>query len=235
MIKLSRPGSIRLASKSRRFFRQLKAANSGLAFIEFAYCAPFLFGLIGYGLELTNLANANMQVDQAAHALADNMSRVGLESALSLTQLREADINDGFIGVERQTSGIALKQNGRIFLSSLERNADGGQWIHWQRCYGARTSFSSTFGSAGNGATGTSFQGMGPAGAKAIAPSAGDAVMFVEVVYEYPRLFLKFLPFPSVLIRDHASFIVRDNRDLVGPPNGDGVYNPPTAAPVNGC
>jgi hypothetical protein len=234
MMNSPTPVNAKKASESQPFLARLRQSTSGLAMIEFAYSLPLVFGLIGYGLEMTNLANAHMQVDQAAHALADNMSRVGLESALSLTQLREADINDGFIGLERQTGAIELKQNGRIFLSSLERNADGGQWIHWQRCYGAKTSFSSTYGSAGTGASGTSFQGMGPTGAKAIAPSAGTAVMFVEVVYEYKPLFTTMF-IPSTQIRDHAAFIVRDDRDLVGPPNGDGVYNPTPAAVKSGC
>jgi hypothetical protein len=220
--------------QARAFAARLRTETSGLAMIEFAYSMPLLVGLVGFGLEMTNLANANMKVSQAANALADNMSRVGLESALALTQLREADINDGFIGVVRQTEGIALKENSRIFLSSVERNADGGQWIHWQRCFGEKTSFSSSYGVAGDGATGTSFQGMGPTGAKVTAPVAGSAVMFVEIIYNYRPLFTTMF-IPAKQIKYHASFIVRDDRDLVGPTGGDGVYNPPTVAVKNSC
>ena len=122
----------------RSLANKLRRDTSGLALIEFAYSLPLLLGLSCYGLELTNLANANLKISQAANALSDNLSRVGLESALALTQLREADINDGFIGIIRQTNAINLTQNGRVILSSLERNSSGGQWIHWQRCLGAK-------------------------------------------------------------------------------------------------
>ena len=219
-------------SRTRSLASKLRRNTSGLAMIEFAYSLPLLVGLSGYGLELTNLANANLKISQAANALPDNMSRVGLESPLALTQLREADINDGFIGVIRQTSSINLTQNGRVILSSLERNASGGQWIHWQRCIGAKT-YPSSYGNAGDGATGTSFLGMGPPTARVTAPAAGTAVMFVEIIYDYQPLFGTMF-FGAKQIRYHASFIVRDERDLPGPA-GAGVYNPSPAAAVRNC
>ena len=219
-------------TKIRQQLGRLRADTSGLAMIEFAYAMPLLVGLAGYGLELSNLANANMKVSQAANALADNMSRVGLESGLSLTQLREADINDGFIGILRQTSGINLTQNGRVILSSLEQNSGGGQWIHWQRCIGAKN-YPSTYGNAGDGASGSGFQGMGPATARVTAPAAGTAVMFVEITYDYQPLFSSMF-FGEKQIHYYASFIVRDDRDLVGPGN-NGVYNPSPTAPSYTC
>jgi hypothetical protein len=219
-------------TKIRQQLGRLRADTSGLAMIEFAYAMPLLVGLAGYGLELSNLANANMKVSQAANALADNMSRVGLESGLSLTQLREADINDGFIGILRQTSGINLTQNGRVILSSLEQNSGGGQWIHWQRCIGAKN-YPSTYGNAGDGASGSGFQGMGPATARVTAPAAGTAVMFVEITYDYQPLFSSMF-FGAKQIHYYASFIVRDDRDLVGPGN-NGVYNPSPTAPSYTC
>jgi hypothetical protein len=228
MMNRNSPAFARSHAKARAFAQRLRSETSGLAMIEFAYSLPLLVGLTGYGLEMTNLANANMKVSQAANALADNMSRVGLESSLALTQLREADVNDGFIGVDRQTQGIQLRQNARVFLSSLERNTSGGQWIHWQRCYGEKTSLSSSFGVAGDGATGTSFQGMGPSGARVTAPAAGTAVMFVEINYTYQPLFTTMF-IPAKQIKYHASFIVRDDRDLTG------VFNPGPVAPVNSC
>ena len=226
------------ASPIRRFATKLRANTSGLAMIEFAYSLPLLVGLVGYGLELTNLAGANLKVSQAANALADNTSRVGLESSLALTQLREADINDGFIGLKKQADALDITNNGRIILSSLEKNAQGGQWIHWQRCLGTKN-YPSTYGNAGDGATGTTFQGMGPANAKVIAPAAGTAVMVVEIIYDYKPLFSTMF-FPAKQIKYHASFIVRDDRDLRGPydtahPEGYGVYNPSPAAPVHSC
>ncbi len=216
----------------RALATRLREDCSGLAMIEFAYSLPLLIGLTGYGLELTNLANSNLKVSQAANALADNMSRVGLESALSLTQLREADVGDGFIGLQKQTSGIKLTEKGRVILSSLERNASGGQWIHWQRCIGAKN-YASSYGLAGDGATGTAFPGMGPAAARVTAPIAGSAVMFVEIIYDYQPLFSTMF-FGPKQIRYWASFIVRDDRDLVGPA-GSGVYNPAPTATVYSC
>lgn len=226
------------ALKIRRFTNKLRADTSGLALIEFAYSLPLLVGLVGYGLELTNLAGANLKVSQAANALADNMSRVGLESSLALTQLREADVNDGFIGLKKQADALDITNNGRIILSSLERNAQGGQWIHWQRCLGTKN-YPSTYGNAGDGATGTTFQGMGPATAKVTAPVAGSAVMVVEIIYDYKPLFTTMF-FPAKQIKYHASFIVRDDRDLRGPfdstrPEGYGIYNPSPTAPVRSC
>src|SRR3546814_1196324 len=72
-----------------------------------------------------------------------------------------------------------FKTHGRIILSSLERNADGGQQIHWQRCYGD-LDVASSYGEAGDGEEGTDFPGMGPDGAEVTA-AAGAAVMFVAV------------------------------------------------------
>lgn len=224
-------------SKTKNFRQRLASNSSGLALIEFAYALPLLVGLVGFGLEMTNLATTSTQISQAAMALSDNMSRVGLESALSRVQLRESDINDGFIGIQRETPGLDLTSGGRVILSSLERNAEGGQWIHWQRCIGTKL-VTSKYGTQGTGATGTSFLGMGPASARVTAPAA-QAVMFVEIEYDYKPLFTT-LFIPARTIRFEQSFIVRDERDLVGPtdaahPEGYGVFNPAPAAPVHNC
>lgn len=211
--------------------RKLRSDTSGIAMIEFAYALPLLMVLGGYGIEMANLATVNQRVSQSALALADNMSRVGAESVLSTVQIRESDINDSFIGLTRQTGTLNLTSNGRVILSSLEQNASGGQWIHWQRCIGTKN-VTSSYGAAGTGATGTSFAGMGSASARITAPPS-SAVMFVEVVYDYRALFGTMF-FPARTIRYEASFVVRDSRDLAGP-SGAGVYNPNPAAPVYSC
>lgn len=221
-----------LSRKLRAALRALKSDISGVAMIEFAYALPLLLVLGGFGVEMTNLATVNQQVSQSALALADNMSRVGAESALSKVQIRESDVNDGFIGLIRQTGALDLTSNGRVILSSLEQNASGGQWIHWQRCIGTKN-VSSSYGPQGTGATGTSFAGMGAASARITAPP-NSAVMFVEIEYDYRALFgTTFIP-PRT-IRYEASFVVRDDRDLAGPAGGDGVYNPNPAAPQHLC
>lgn len=211
---------------------RLRSDVSGMAMIEFAYALPLMLGLGGYGIEMANLATVNQKISQSALALADNMSRVGAESALSTVQIRESDINDSFIGLTRQTGTLNLTSNGRVILSSLEQNASGGQWIHWQRCIGTKN-VASSYGPQGTGATGTSFAGMGSPSARITAPP-GSAVMFVEITYDYRALFGTMF-FPARTIRYEASFVVRDNRDLVGPSGGVGVYNPNPAAPVRAC
>ena len=218
IITMKKPllGMVRLAHRLRRDV-------SGLALIEFGYSLPLLLGLSGYGLELANLARVNMRISQAANGLADNVSRVGLESALAKTQLRESDINDGLTGVARQSGTMDVGTRGRVILSSLERNADGGQWIHWQRCVGTRN-YPSSFGVAGDGATGTSFPGMGPATARVTAPDLESAVMFVEIIYDYSPIFST-IYINDRQIRFHASYIVRDKRDLTAN-GGTGITNP---------
>jgi hypothetical protein len=215
-----------------RLLRRLWHDTGGLALIEFGYSLPLLLGLSGYGLELANLANANMRISQAANALADNVSRVGLESALAKTQLRESDINDGLIGVTRQSGTMDIGSRGRVIVSSLERNAAGGQWIRWQRCLGTRP-YASSFGVAGDGATGTAFPGMGPVTARVTAPDAESAVMFVEIIYDYSPIFST-IYINNRQIRFHASYIVRDKRDLTVN-NGTGITNPTPAATPYTC
>jgi hypothetical protein len=167
--------------KIRQFVKRLRSDTSGLALIEFAYSLPFLVGITGFGLEMTNLAMVNHKISQATSAMADNMARVGLMSALSTVQIRESDVQDTFKGVERQSEGLELMTRGRVIISSLQQNAAGGQWIAWQRCQGAKV-VTSSYGVQGDGATGTAFLGMGPAAARVQAPP-GAAVMVAEIIY----------------------------------------------------
>lgn len=212
--------------KIRRFVRSLRTDTSGLAMIEFAYALPMMIGVTFFGLEMTNLAMVSHKVSQAASAMADNMSRVGLLSVLSTTQIRESDVNDSFIGVVRQTEGLELMTRGRVIISSLQQNASGGQWIAWQRCLGTKN-VASSYGVQGDGATGTAFPGMGPASARVQAPP-GSAVMVTEIIYDYKPLFSTMF-IPARTLRYHASYIVRDERDLTQ------IYNPNPAASVKAC
>jgi hypothetical protein len=225
------------AGKLRRFSRDLRKNNSGVAAIEYAYILPVFVCMTAYGMEMANLAIDSQKVSQAAMALADNMSRVGLDSALATVQLRESDVNDGFIGIQKQSTALDLTTRGRVILSSLERNASGGQWIHWQRCIGLKNVVSS-YGTQGTGATGTSFLGMGSLSTARITAPANSAVMFVEIVYDYKPLFVTIqMPnslqsfSPARTIRYEASFIVRDNRDM----SGGGIFNPTPSATAKTC
>lgn len=216
-----------------RLISRLRRSTSGVAFIEFAYGLPAVMGLSMYGIEIGNYAQTQMRVSQVALTLADNASRAGLDNRTSnLQELREIDLSDVLEGVRIQGRRLKLLENGRVTLSSLEQNASGGQWIHWQRCLGTRTGpgWDSSFGTAGQGATGTSFPGMGPVGSEVTAPP-GSAVMFVEVNYQYQPVIGRWLIGDRV-ISYTAAFVVRDRRDLSAN-GGTGILDPAPAVGTN--
>lgn len=222
--------------------------------IEFAYSMPIMFGMGMYGIEVSNLALVNMRTSQIALALADNASRVGLMSNLSIQQLREADINDIFQGIRLQYPGLNLAANGRVTLSSVEMDPSGNQWIHWQRCIGLKKGYGtataplwdSSYGKEGDTSASKSYMigGMGPTGSKVMAPDQNSAVMFVEINYAYQPVIGPWLLGPKIL-RYTASFIVRDKRDLdhnspskaaqAGGVATGGVYNPSPQSTAMTC
>jgi Flp pilus assembly protein TadG len=234
-----------IASKASAFWALLRDNRSGIALIEFAYGLPAVLGIGTYGLEVANLAQTHLRVSQVALALADNASRVGVTSALNVQQIREVDVNDVLQAARLQSANMELTAKGRITLSSLEQNAGGGQWIHWQRCLGTKAGngWDSSYGTEGTGKTGSTFPGMGKAGEEVQAPP-NSAVMFVEVNYEYqPLVWERLVGKPR--IHYTASYIVRDKRDLdqaepyaaaaSGGATTGGVYNPNPKATVNSC
>jgi len=217
-----------------RFFARLRSNISGTALLEFALAMPVVLALGVCGMETANLAMANMRVSQVALNLADNVSRIGQDSSLSLKQLREVDINNSFAAAVIQGGNYDVTTHGRIILSSLENDTTNGDWIHWQRCKGLLNK-TSTYGNAGDGAGAATFAGMGETGAK-ILPPANGAVMFVEIFYDYQPIFgstmLAF--FKSALqgpiqIHYKAAYTVRDSRDL------SQVFNPAPAATTSLC
>lgn len=195
----------------RQSLRNLKQDVSGLAMVEFAFAAPLVLGMGMLGTDTAALVIAHLQVSQVAMQLADNASRVGDDSSLVARQVFESDIIDTLLGAEKLGENIGIYQQGRVIISSLQRNAQGGQWIAWQRCRGAKN-YNSSFGVEGAGATGTSFPGMGVPG-RYITASEGTAVMFVEVAYDY-RSITPMNLFDNQQIVYTAAFNVRDNRDL---------------------
>lgn len=221
-LTLSSRRARRSAVRFLRFIRDSRAT----VMIEMAVCIPFLV-LVGFGgIEMANLTLVNSRISQIALSAADNASRIAVGSNLSLPRVRELDINEVFTGVEEQARGLKFKANGRIILSSLERNKDGGQWIHWQRCYGALAK-SSTYGLEGTGATGKTFAGMGPTG-REVTAAAGTAVMFVEIYYTYQPLAYGNWLGPRT-IRTTAAYNIREARDLTQ------VYNPAPTATKSVC
>ncbi|TAD73628.1 MAG: hypothetical protein EAY70_12190 [Sphingomonadales bacterium] len=214
-------------AKARRVARLLAGDRSGLALVEFAFAAPLVLGMGMLGTDTALLVVTHLQVSQIAMQVADNASRVGEQDVLTARKVYERDIAETLIGAEKLGDNIEIFGQGRVIISSLQRNAQGGQWIAWQRCRGAKQ-YNSSYGVEGAGATGTSFPGMGEPG-RYITASQGTAVMFVEVAYDYDS------PLPVNVFRGNqivytAAFNVRDNRDLTrlyagGPVAGCSTYS----------
>lgn len=210
-----------------RILQRLRTCQSGMAAVEFAMATPLLLTLFLGGGELAHNIVARKKVAEIAMMVADNASRMGDDTVLSNKPIFESEINEVFLGAQIQSGSLNLQTNGRIVLSSLERNTDGGQWIHWQRCYGAASYTPPD--AAGTGATGTSFPGMGPSSNR-ITASAGDAVMHVTVVYDYqPIVPVSFAGYTTQRFTATAAVNVRDDRDLAG------IQNPSPAATVASC
>ncbi len=210
----------------RRAVRRLVSNRRAAVLVETAYTLPIMVTIGFGGLEIANLTLANTQMNQIALSAADNASRIASGSNLSTPQIREIDLNEVFTGAELQSGSLKLNNHGRMRLSSLQRNASGGQWIRWQRCYGTYSA-PARYGTAGTGASGTGFPGMGPTGREVTAPTGG-AVMFVEITYQYqPLLFSSVVP--NKIITADAAFLVREAVDLTQ------VYNPAPAVPVRNC
>lgn len=217
----------RLRSLPRRFARRLLRDRSGVALIEFAFSLPLLLGFGMLGTETAYLVVTHMKVSQVAMQVADNASRIGSTDVVAARRIFESDIKETFVGAEKLAEGIGIFQQGRIIISSVQQNEDGGQWIAWQRCRGAMN-WESSFGEEGDGEDGTGFPGMGEPG-REITASPGTAVMFVEVAYTYDAL-TPFEIFDERVITYTAAFNIRDNRDLTGGPDENGLYVDGSAA-----
>lgn len=218
------------ACRLSAFRRMLARDTRGAVIIEFALALPILLMLLLGGLEIANLTVAHMRINQIAISLADNASRLKQQTIGGAPQVREYDVNEAFKAAELQGADLNLMQNGRLFLSSLETNGEGGQWIHWQRCKGVLTAYQSSYGVEGDGAIGTSFPGMGPADER-VTVEPGGAIMVAEVVYRYQPLIGGRWAFGDFTIRKYAAMYVRDDRDL----SGAGIFNPAPQASVSRC
>lgn len=207
--------------------RRIFAADDGVALVEFAISLPLLLILLLGGVELTNQVVVRKQLSQIAMMVADNASRIGDDSVLGAKPINEREINDLLLGAEIEGGNLDLARNGRIILSSIERNADGGQWVHWQRCFGLKADFQPTH-EEGKGANGTSFAGLSAGGVNLAAP-AGDAIMYVELAYDYtPIVPIDFALGGPSEFRSNAAMNVRDKRDLSG-------VQPYPGAPASTC
>lgn len=207
--------------------RQVVRDRRGVAMLEFALALPIIVPIGLYGVELSNFGLQQIRLSQAAMTLADNISRVGADTSLATQQLREVDINEVIDGLRQQTAGLQLTTHGRVTISSIEMR-NGAQWIHWQRCVGLQSGpgYDSSFGHEDEGGTsGTSFRGMGNPSQPVTAP-ANASVIFVEINYDYTPLITRYFVGQRKL-QQVASFIARDNRDLVA-----GITDPAPSASV---
>lgn len=200
-----------LPRRVRSALSRLRGDRSGIALVEFAMTLPILVVFGGVGLEVVNYAIAVKRIGEIGVMVADNASRMGAQSAFNNKPISEAEINDVFIGADLQGSGLSLSTNGRIILSSLQRNDTGGQTIKWQRCFGS-FSHASSYGVEGDGKHNNSFPGMGPSTDR-IKASDGTAVMVVEITYHY-RSLMPLIKLPLRDITETTAFNVRDSRDL---------------------
>ena len=214
--------------------RQLKRDRSGVSMVEFAVTLPFFLSAGLWAVELSNYALATMKVSQMAIHLADNASRIGDTSVLINRKIFERDINDVIYGSHLQTGkALDFYNNGRAVISSLQvydpdNDGVGTQWIMWQRCKGIKN-YSSAYGSEDDGRNG-SLPGMGPA-TERVTALPGEAVIYVEVFYEYKPLVSRQMVPGGTLIRSQSAYTVRDRRDITA------IYqrNPGAPDPVARC
>ncbi len=216
--------------------------------VEFAVSLPFFIGLTVGGVETANYASVVMQLNQITLHTADSAARIGANTVTGAKTISEAQIKDVFEGALREGDRIALggnytyidpvtnipsiRGNTLIILSSLEEvspfNASTPKYrVRWQRCAGTSGLYNSNYGTR---TTATSVDGIGPT-ARQVTPPLGGAIMFVELQYFFRPLIVNgFTRLTDHTISQVASMVVREQRDLVGPVGGVGIYNPENIA-----
>ena len=211
----------------RRSLRSLWRNSEAMMIVEFAYAMPVLMMLSFTSIELANLATTNMRVSQLTMTVADNLSRAMQSVPLANPQLREVDINDALLGAKIQSGGLDIYGNGRVILSSLQRNGSNRQTIFWQRCKGT-LQVNSRYGAQGATQNVTpGFTGMGES--PVVQAPAGSAIIFAEVTYDYKPLVGSWA-LGNFQLRKEAAFFVRDERDLTTTP-----INPSPSATASAC
>jgi hypothetical protein len=124
----------------------------------------------------------------------------------------ETNIAEIMEGARIAGSRMGFAQNGRLILSSVQRNTAGtGQWIRWQRCegdLGAR----SRYGAQDKGKADATLPGIGP-GTNPMRAPAGNSIMLVEAAFDYQPLISEEFFGPRTL-RAETAFLVRDRTAL---------------------
>ncbi len=196
--------------------KRLKKDTVGASFVEFALISPILLMSAGGAIELAHYVLVTRNISDIATMAADNASRMGVDVELTNKPISERDINDVLKGAKLQAGKLDLMNKGRIILSSIELNPDGGQWIRWQRCMGGM-SVLSTFGNEGLGNSGDAFKSVNGVSAR-----SNTAVMIAQITYEYEP-FWNLFPFEFDEIKETAAFNVRDPRDFTQVYNDENV------------
>ncbi|WP_225207712.1 TadE/TadG family type IV pilus assembly protein [Novosphingobium huizhouense] len=189
--------------------------RSGAALIEFAIALPVLISFGMFATEVANITMVDMQLSEIALAVADNASRLGQADNSSVTPtIAETDVDSVMKGASEAGKSITLSTNGRVILSSLEKDTTTGkQFIRWQRCSGSLVA-TSAFGNdtTANGLNGPAIAGVNM-GQATLTADTGSAVMVAEVYYRYTGLFGSFF-FAPFTMRQQAAFLIRDQRNL---------------------
>lgn len=203
----------RLRQAATRWRHRLGKDARGVSFLEFALVLPVLLTLGMYGTEIAYMSTIDMEISQIANSVGDNASRLGQTDNSAVTPtITQAQVKAVLDGAIEEGSRIDLAENGRVVLSSLERDSGSGRYyIHWQRCTG-KLERDSAYGGEGLGLTGPTLQGLGKPG-HLIAPPANSAVMFVEVYFEYQGLFGTMFVGNKVF-KHEAAYVLRDDRNL---------------------
>ena len=179
--------------------------TSATAIIEFAFMLPILVTVGLFGVEISNYAIVNTKMSQIALIVADTAARVR-------DSIDEADVNEVMLAAKLYGGGYNVTTNGRIILSSVERNSKGGMYIRWQRCKGLKT-LTSSYGAQGSGYDVATPTAIGPAGNQ-ISAIDGAPIMFVELAYDYQPIFSSKL-ISNTVIKYTAAYTVRQRVDQV--------------------
>ena len=183
--------------------RKIIKDKSGVAMIEFALMLPiFVLAVMG-GMELAWEAVVRQKLQSIAASSADNAARVR-------NVIDESDISEIMVAARLNGTDIDLEQNGRLIISSIQRNASNtGNWIRWQRCFGTRTA-RSNYGIEGTGQTNSSLARIGTS---TIQPPTGNAIIIAEIEYRHEPLISNSF-FGEKVFRFETVYIVRDRQDL---------------------
>jgi Flp pilus assembly protein TadG len=193
----------------RSLLRRRIADRRGAAMLEFAIALPVcLIGLLG-GSDVAWYIVTWQQVAILAATTADNASRIGEDTTAAPVVITESLINDLLEGSILQQNSLNIANRGKIIVSSLEENANGQQWIHWQRCIGGLN-----YGSTEGDPNSTSIAGMGN---PPMTAPAGGALMYVEIAYDYKPIFSNFWYGSNNRIVEKVAFRAREQRTLADP------------------